>query len=107
MISAYRRIIIVLTALAGIFLISTHISAQTTGKIAGRVLDAETGQPIGLEMRHEAGVGRVRFSHDGRRVATASEDGTARVAVGRRQQAAPCTPNEVTGAQRQRSSGHC
>ena len=42
-------------------------------------VDAESGQPVGEPMRHEVAVNAANFSADGRRVVTASWDGTARI----------------------------
>ncbi len=44
-----------------------------------RVWDAETGEPATPPLRHTARVAMAAFSPDGLRVATASNDGTARV----------------------------
>jgi WD40 repeat protein/serine/threonine protein kinase len=44
-----------------------------------RVYNITTGQPVSPPMRHSATVGHASFSPDGRRVVTASSDGTARV----------------------------
>ncbi|MBL8324172.1 MAG: TIR domain-containing protein [Rubrivivax sp.] len=44
-----------------------------------RLWDAETGSPVGEEMRHEGTVASARFSPDGQRVVTASFDTTARL----------------------------
>ena len=44
-----------------------------------RVVDAESGLPVGLPMRHRNGVIQAVFNVDGRWLATASRDGTARV----------------------------
>lgn len=43
-----------------------------------RLLNAETGAPVGGPMRHSGGVLHGAFSEDGRRVITASADGTTR-----------------------------
>src|SRR5207237_93972 len=44
-----------------------------------RVWDAATGEPVTPPLKHGGEVHYASFSPDGRRVATASEDGTARV----------------------------
>ena len=46
---------------------------------AARVLDAETHQPLTGPLKHGGRVTSGRFSPDGKRIVTASEDGTARV----------------------------
>ncbi len=51
----------------------------TLSRAAVQILETETGQPVGEPMRHVQDVHSAVFSHDGRRVATASEDTTARV----------------------------
>jgi hypothetical protein len=43
------------------------------------VWDAESGEPVGQPLRHEGGVNAASFSADGRRIVTASHDGTARI----------------------------
>ena len=46
---------------------------------AAQVWNVQSGQRIGSPMRHADGISEVRFSHDGRLVATVGEDNRARV----------------------------
>ncbi len=62
----------------------THyiVSATADNEFAPRsayLWDARTGQRVGAPLAHADGVFRASFSHDGRAVVTASEDGTARL----------------------------
>src|SRR5439155_23329525 len=66
-----------------------HLATATGGKVRfmfrkkqqaeARVWDLETGQPVGVPMKHDGGIIRLAYSRDGGRLATASADNTARV----------------------------
>jgi WD40 repeat protein len=62
---------------AGTRLIITHNAAGSTA--AAQVFAVPSGKPVGQPMRHRDHVRHAEFSRDGRWVATASQDRTARV----------------------------
>jgi WD40 repeat protein len=51
----------------------------TVGGPSAVVWDVSTGRPVGPPLKHEQSITHADFSHDGRRIVTASEDGTARL----------------------------
>ena len=62
------------------------VADRTVSRIAAllepavvQVYDTATGQPVGKQIRTEQPVGTIRFSVDGRTVATGSADGTVRL----------------------------
>ena len=55
----------------------------TAGYGRARLSDSRSGQPIGEPLRHDGTINDARFSADGQRLVTASDDGTARLWDGR------------------------
>lgn len=53
------------------------LDKRTPGR--AQIWDVETGQPLGRPLGHGRSISQIRFSRDGRWIATASADGTAQV----------------------------